>query len=361
MEPILDYFDVNTVDIWTFEANQYLNEKRTDEQIIKIKSALEHQIVMSRSEQINKNLTVTINPIVTIDDYDNGTNKDYWVRHVREILATKTIRDRVNLGYFNVFDAGLDSFFSLEQYILIDKENDQYDFWFALKLSQFKSGIKYIPDFLNYQMHEVFNMDDEAFCEFLEEVILQYKDEFIDEKACQKTENWIESRKPEITEKHVSLITKQVVKSEPKEKPFTGGYRTFLLKKAESNVGYFNLVRNESALHELWNDLVQAGLIEKQTIEKFRGIFLNVQIKKENRIVWSKSIKSLIEFVKALINSKRIVELGGVDHWLVSIECFALKNSKEIKFKSLSQPDSKDSPFKKDIELMIQKFFSKLE
>ena len=152
MEPILDYLDVNTIDIWTFEANQYLNEKRTDEHIIKVKSALEHQIVMSRRDQINKKLTVTINPIVTIDDYDNGTNRDYWVRHVREILGTKTIRDRVNLGYFNVFDAGLDSFFSLEQSILIDKENDQLDFWFALKLSQYKSGIKHIPDFLNYQM-----------------------------------------------------------------------------------------------------------------------------------------------------------------------------------------------------------------
>jgi hypothetical protein len=361
MEPILDYLDINTIDIWTYEANQYLSEKRTDEQIIKVKSALEHQILMSRREQINKNLTVTINPIVTIDDYDNGTNKDYWVRHVREILDTKTIRDRVNLGFFNVFDAGLDSFFSLEQYILIDQKNDQYDFWFALKLSQFKLGIKYIPDFLNYQMNEVFNMDADAFCEFLEEVILQYKDEFIDEKACQKTENWIESQKPGFAEKHVSLITKQVEKSEPKAKSFKGGYRTFLLKKVESNVGYFNLVRNESALRELWNDLVQAGIIEKPTIEKFKGIFLNVPIKKENRIVWSKSIKSLIEFVRALINSKRIVELGGVDHWLVTIECFVLKNSKEIKFKSLSQPDSEDSPFKEDIELMVQKFFAKLE
>jgi hypothetical protein len=361
MEPILDYLDVNTFDIWTFEANQFLIEKRTDEQIIKVKSALEHQIIMSRREQINKNLTVTINPIVTINDYDNGTDKDYWVRHEREIGETKTIHDRVNLGYFNVYDAGIDSFFSLEQYIVIDKENDQYDFWFALKLSQYKSGIKHIPDFLNYQMQEVFHLDADAFCEFLEEVILQYKDEFIDEKVCQKTEKWIESQKPEIAEQHVSLITKEIVKSEPKEKRFTVGYRTFLLRKAESNVGYFNSRRNESALHELWNDLVHAGLIEKQTIEKFKSIFLNVPIKKENRIVWSKSIKSLIEFVRALINSKRIVELGGVDHWLVTIECFVLKNSKEIKFKSLSQPESKDSPFKEEIELMVQKFCAKLE
>lgn len=361
MEPILDYLDVNTIDIWTFESNQYLSKKRTDEQIIKVKSALELQIVISRREQINKKLPVTINAIVTIDDYDNGTNKDYWVRHVREILNAETISDRVNLGYFNVFDAGLDSFFSFEQYILIDKENDQYDFWFALKLSQFKTRIKHISDFLNYQMQEVFNLDTDAFCEFLEEVILQYKDEFIDEKVCQRTEKWIVTQKAEISEKHYSLKTKLVAKSESKEKQYTGGYRTFLLRKAESNVGYFNSTRNELALHELWSDLVQVGLIEKPTIEKFKGIFLNVPIKKENRIIWSKSIKSLIEFVKALINSKRIVEINGVDHWLITMDCFIIKHSTEITFKSLYKPQNDDSVYKADIELIVQKFCAKLE
>jgi hypothetical protein len=361
MEAILDYFEVNINDIWPFEAYQYLNHNRTDEQIIRLKNTLEHQILISRRLQINQAQNVTIQPFVTINDYDNGTKKAYWVRHIEEIRRAKNLNERVELGYFNVVDDGVDSFFSLSQNILIGKENYQYDYWFALKLSQYKSGIKYISDFLNYQKQEVFNSDTIAFSEFLEEIILQYKDEFIDDKVCKKTEKWIESQKPEIAEKNVSLITKEIVKSETKEKHFTVGYRTFLLRKAESNVGYFNSMRNESALHELWNDLVHAGLIEKQTIEKFKGIFLNVPIKKENRIVWSKSIKSLIEFVRALINSKRIVELGGVDHWLVTIESFVLKNSKEIKFKSLSQPDSKDSPFKEDIELMVQKFFTKLE
>ena len=148
---------------------------------------------------------------------------------------------------------------------------------------------------------------------------------------------------------------------EPKERTYQGTYRTFLLRKAESNVGYFNSTRNESALHELWNDLVHAGLIEKQTIEKFKSIFLNVPIKKENRIIWSKSIKSLIEFVRALINSKRIVDLNGVDHWLIIIDCFILRSSKEIQFSSLSKPSSKDSLIKEEIELIVENFITKLE
>ena len=147
----------------------------------------------------------------------------------------------------------------------------------------------------------------------------------------------------------------------PKKKTYQGTYRTFVIKKAEFNLGYFNTSRNETALNELWNDLIQADLIKKSTINDLKAVFLNVPIKKENRIVWSKSIKSLIEFVKALINSKRIVELSGVDHWLITMDCFVLKSSKEIQFASLYKSDSKDSPLKAGIELILKNFFAKLE
>jgi len=360
MEPILDCFDINTFDIWTFESEQFFCHKRTDEQIMKVKSALELQIMVNRKEQIVQNLPVTIRPIVTIADYDNGTNAEYWERHVREILKTKTISGRVNLGYFNVFDSGLDSFFSLQQNILIDDKNEQYDFWFALKLSQYISGIKYIPEFLNYQLHEVFNSDILSFCEFLEEVILQYKDEFIDEKVCKKTENWIVSQRVEIINAQDLLKTEVAPKSTSQNRQYSGGYRTFLLKKAESNVGYFNSVKNEIALHELWTDLVQVGILKQQSLEKFRTIFLNVPIRKENRIVWSESIKTLTEFVKALINSKKFVELGSVDVWLITMDCFTLKGG-DLKFSSLSKPQSEDSKLKPEIELIVQKFCSNLE
>jgi hypothetical protein len=361
MEPIYDYFQINTKDIWPFEADKYLKSHRTDEQIYNLRNILEHLIVSTRSIQVDSNELITIQPFVTIEDYDNGTAKEYWVRHINEISVTKSQADRVRLGYFNVLDRkGIDSFFSYEQDIEIDRTNDQFDFWFALKLSQYVSGIKHIPEFLNYQLQEVFNSDISVFCEFLEEVILQYQDEFIDDKVCKKTEKWIVSQRVELIDKQDLLKTKAAPKSALQVKQYTGGYRTFLLRKAESNVRYLNSAKNEMALHELWNDLVQAGILKQQTIEKFRAIFLNVPIKKENRVDWSKSIKSLIEFVRALINSKRIVELDNVDHWLVTMDCFTLKGD-DLKFSSLSKPQSEDSKLKPDIELMVQRFCSKLE
>jgi hypothetical protein len=361
MEPIFENFEINTLDIWPYESNQFLNEKRTSEQIKRIKTDLEFLIVNTRREQILNKKPKTIFPFVTAEDYDNGTNKQ-WGRYINEIFAAVTLFDRIKLGYFNVIDSnGVDSMFSYHQDIMIDTINNEFDYWFALKLSQYETGIKYVFKFLDFQQQEVFKSDVSSFCEFLEDVILQFKDDFLDEKVCQKTEKWIELQKSKITIKHDSMTSKETIMSELKVKQFNGGYRTFLLKKVETNVVYFKLETNKNALIELWNDLTHEGFIEKQTIEKFTSIFLNVPIKKENRIVWSKSIKSLIEFVKALINSKNIVELGGVDHWLITMECFVMKKSKDIKFNSLEKPESKDSPYKQNIEFIVQNFFRKLE
>ncbi len=362
MEPIFENFEINTLDIWPYESSQFLNEKRTSEQIKRIKTDLEFLIVNTRREQILNKKPKTIFPFVTAEDYDNGTNKQYWGRYINEIFAAVTLFDRIKLGYFNVIDSnGVDSMFSYEQDIMIDPNNDEFDYWFALKLSQYETGIKYVFEFLDYQHQEVFKSDVSSFCEFLEDVILQFKDDFLDEKVCQKTQKWIESHKTKVTERNESLITTKVVKSDTQEKQIIGKYRTFLIKKAESNPEYFNLNRNDAALVDLWNDMTQAGLIGKITIEKFKKIFMNFHINKENRIVWLKSIKSLIEFVRALRNSKKIVALDGVDHWLITMECFVMKKSKDIKYNSLAKPESKDSPYKQDIEFIVQNFFRKLE
>lgn len=361
MEAIFDYYDIDTNDIWPFEAHHFLIGNRPDEQILHLKNILEAQIIKTRQEQKQLNKTVTILPFVTVADYDNNTNKDLWLEHVQDFEMAKCLRDHVRLDYFSFVDKRLDSCFFLKQDIIIPRINYYFDFWFALKLGQYKDGVKYISNFLNYQKSKNFELDSYAFCEFLEDVILQYKDEFIDEKVCARTEKWIVSQKIEISEKHESLKTKGMGNEKPEAKKYTGGYRTFLWKKAEFNLGYFNTSRNETALNELWNDLIQADLIKKSTINDLKAVFLNVPIKKENRIVWSKSIKSLIEFVKALINSKRIVELSGVDHWLITMDCFVLKSSKEIQFASLYKSDSKDSPLKAGIEVILKNFIVKLE
>lgn len=325
MEPILDYLDVNTVDIWTFEANQYLTNNRTDEHIIKVKSALELQIVISRREQINNNLSVTINPIVTIDDYDNGVNKDYWVRLVREIGDTKTIHERVNLGYFNVFDAGLDSFFSLEQYILIHKDNEQFDFWFALKLSQFKSGIKYIPDFLNYQMQEVFNFDVVVFCEFLEVVILQYKDEFIDEKVCLITEKWILSQRVEISEEKDSFSANGEKNDKPTLQPLYKSFYSDKLKYLKDN----NKDSFSNNMSRIFDMMGKSGFINKEdnTYSQFIDLFITKAVSKNRKIKWTGSAYELRKFTDFIAKEEisNEIKIKNPEKWEIVMHCFQIK------------------------------------
>ncbi len=147
---------------------------------------------------------------------------------------------------------------------------------------------------------------------------------------------------------------------EPKERTYQGAYRTFVFKKAENDLNYFTSTRNEPVLREFWNDLVQADLINKSTINDLKALFHNAAINKNNRIIWSKSIKTLTEFVNALIKSDKIVDLNGVDHWLITINCFVLRSSKEIQFSSLYRTQGKDSPMKAKIEFIVNNFIEKL-
>lgn len=43
MEAILDYYEINTNDIWAFEAYQYLINKRSDDQIDHLKIFLNNK------------------------------------------------------------------------------------------------------------------------------------------------------------------------------------------------------------------------------------------------------------------------------------------------------------------------------
>jgi hypothetical protein len=148
---------------------------------------------------------------------------------------------------------------------------------------------------------------------------------------------------------------------QPKVRIYAGTYRTFLLKKVELSAAYFKSVKNETALNNLWKDLTQGGFIEKTSIEALKAIFEDVKINKEKRIIWTKTIKNLTEFVKTLKKSNKIVDLNGVDHWLITIDCFALKNNKEISFDSIYKPQNKDSELKTEIESIVKKFCANLE
>lgn len=350
MDPCFDCYEINVMDIWPYESGQFLNGNRSVEHIYNVKNLVEAQILKSRQEQLKLGKTSTIEPIVTIEDYDRNTQRAFWERLVTETLNAESLIDKVSLDYFNVKDGGVDSFFAYFQNIEIENNYDRFDFWFALKLSQYDEGLKYIYEFLKYHLKSNFNSKKQKFDEFLVNVLLQYESVVLSKKVVQVVENWKNIDPP-----------KNNSENGLERRKYKGDNRTFLLKKVDKNPGYFKTEKNEAVLNAFWQELYIGNYINKTTIGQLEAIFKSGRIEKENRLIWTKSIKTLTEFVKKLIESNRVVELTGVDHWLITMDCFVLNKSKEIEFNSISKPQNEDSKLKGNIEAIVDKFILNLE
>ncbi len=349
MEPLYDYLAINTLDVWSFESREYLSGKRTDEQIYNLQNILERQILISRREQINRNQRVTIEPIITIKDYDQGINKEYWVRHVNDLLGAKTLSDRVNLGFFNVLDQGLDSFFSFEQNLEIDITNDQFDFWFALKLSQFDTGLKHIPTFLEYQLKKNFEMDKKSFDDFLQIIEVQYTDEIISNRVMKIIRIWIIKKYEE----------------QNRYGQYLGKNRTFCFNKLKED----SLFTEKSDVLIIVTDFLDALRRSSFIDSKIKGkefirFFEPKEFEQQDRFEWLESNDLLKRFILQLANSGVIVTLKGKDKWLIARDCFVKKRNNEISNydpEKLENSSGKESSKSELLEKEIKNFVAKIK
>ena len=314
MEAILDYYEINTNDIWVFEAYQYLINKRSDDQIDHLKNILEQQILKTRREQIQLNKTITIEPFVTVADYDNNTKEEYWVRHVNEIREAKSLRDQVNLGYFNVLDNGLDSFFSLKEEITIDRNNDDFDLWFVLKLGQYKDGLKYLNEFLKYQFEESFQSNIEEYTTFLHILMKQYKNEFLNDNLIELTSDWLSMNTVKIDDHEII----------EKKRTLTGQISTFYLKKVEEKPLFLETGGGLICIQEILFSLKKEKFIDSETdFKAFIKIFKGKELSEKEKIVWIGTKVELRWFVELIIKKNICLEINGIDKWLIAQKCFS--------------------------------------
>ena len=305
MEAIFNYYEINTIDIWPFEAHQYLMGNRTDEQTYRLKSILETQIIKTRKEQIQLYKTVTIEPIVTVADYDKNTNKDLWIRHVQDFKIATCLRDQVRLDYFFFLDkGGLDSCCLLQQDIIIDRQNDDFDLWFVLKLGQYKDGLKYINEFLNYQLQESFQNDIEKYNSFLHILIKQYKNEFLNEELIELTIEWLSKNY--------------------KKRDLTGEISTYYLKKVKENPLILETGNGLTDIQEILISLRKEKFIENKTdLKAFKKLFKGKALDEKEKIVWIGTKVELRWFVELIIEKNICFEIKGIDKWLIAQKCFS--------------------------------------
>ena len=354
MEAIFDYYDIDTNDIWPFEAMQFLSENRSDEHILHLKSILETLIIKTRKEQIQLNKTITIEPFVTVADYDNDSNKEYWLRHIKEFKNATSLKDKVRLHYFNILDKGLDSFFSLTQEITIDRENDDFDFWFALKLGQYKDGLdglKYLNKFLKYQFEESFQSNIKNYKSFLHILMKQYKNEILNDDIIELTNEWLSMN-------FLITIDPENIDEKPK---LTGQISTFYLKKIEDKPLFLERGDGLICIQEILFSLKKEKFIDYETdLKAFIKIFKGKALSEKEKIVWIGTKVELRWFVELIIKKNICLEINGIDKWLIAQKCFSYqKKDRTIEainnYLSISEARGKETDRKEILNTILQK------
>ena len=317
MEANFNDYTIDTIDIWPYEAQQFLSENRSDEHILHLKSILENLIIKTRKEQIQLNKTITIEPFVTVADYDNDSNKEYWIRHVKEFKNATSLKDQVRLHYFNILDKGIDSFFSLTQEITIDRKNDDFDFWFAMKLGQYKDCVKYISNFLNYQLKVSFKRNFQKMEGFLILLICQYEGELLSEKVVKITQNWINKESNSVKEK--KQAKNEINKGEEIEKTI---HKTFYLDIVRSQP---SILKKETAFIEAFQILTNNGLISLDTpVDNFNAIFQSKPLEEGDFIKWIGTLIELKWLIQQICKKGICSHIIGIEKWKVAQNCFLI-------------------------------------
>ena len=351
MKANFNYYTIDTIDIWPHEAQQFLSENRSGEHILHLKSILETLIIKTRKEQIQLNKTVTIEPFVTVADYDNDSNKEYWLRHVKEFKNATSLKDKVRLHYFNILDKGLDSFFSLTQEISIDRKNDDFDFWFALKLGQYKGGVKYLNDFLKHHLQETFESDIEHYKSFLHILLKQYKNEFLNEDIIELTNEWLS----------MNFLKTNDPENNDKKPKLTGQISTFYLKKIEDKPLFLEKGDGFICIQQILLSLKNEKFIDDETdLKAFIKIFKGKALSEKEKIVWIGTKVELRWFVELIIKKKICLEIKGIDKWLIAQKCFSYqKKGRTIEaidnYRSISEARGKETDRKEILNKILEK------
>lgn len=307
--PCFTYFSIDIGDIWDFESKLFLN------------SGDNEQLIAAALEKIRTKIIKNVKPTITYDGSQFSEDSvRYYSSKIERFLIATNLETIVSLGYF----VSRDDLYEYGHQILIEKEDADFDYWFALKLRQYDLGLKYINDFLNEHLENSFESNKTVFKEFLELVLLQYEDLPISNKVNLQLQKFIDTFLKEVPETKESKIS---VKTNKRPRSL-GNFNSFKLVALRSNPRYFLTKKHE--IKEVFHDLIDYGFIkEKSSFCTFEKIFSNQKVTKDKRLVWVGKYIYLKLFIRFLLTAKKIEPMGN-NHWLILTQCFVDEDGKEL-------------------------------
>lgn len=323
------YYEIDVADIWQYERSLLLSGKSSVKLANKIIKIIEEVIIKKGK------------PFLATKDYDSGDNKfqQSFATHYNDFHDSRfNLESRYNLNYFFTNDYC----FYYSQKIILNNNNEDFDFLFALKLRQYNSKIFELINFLDFQFGTSFKNDVKDFFKFLKFGILKDQADILEGRVIDAIDNWIDTRNNKI-----QLSNKSARKMQ-------GEINSLLLKEIQINSSYFQKTDNRIKFNEIFLKLKEGKFISNETaFDNFIAIFNNKEISKNKRIIWVGAIVELQWFVKYLVYNAQKVEDLKNDIWVVTINCFVNSKMEEFTIPQLRDAKGKRLNRKELIEEIL--------
>ena len=261
---------IKVYDIWYFERSQLHNNPSYDETFA--------DQLLNRIEQL---IAAKSKPDFVVDP--NGQEAGYQLNKL-SLHSSKyaDIKERFALEYFFI----LDSYYSYSKEILVTPSDDEFWYWFSLKLRQYDLSLEKVNEFLNFQLKRCSAKRGSDFIEMLSLSLLQYPD-FFSDRLLQTVNAWINRNKKEAVSLNVAQTYNVLQGSKNKpSRPFPK-----LTWKENEN--------KQEQLQNLHSMLESKGYIEKIELTNFKKHF-NGYLENVPKINWLSSQYGLIYLMDEL-------------------------------------------------------------
>jgi hypothetical protein len=211
-----------------------------------------------------------------------------------------------------------------------------FQFFFALKLRQYKYALIHSFKFLDHQLRSNFKRDKESYIEFLILLIRQYSDLF--------------------SEELIKTINDYLNKLRKKSPADLVGLKSFLL------VGYRDygneyFIKNANEISEAFIELKDNKFIHPDTrLREFRRIFTQSTIQQDKRIIWIGRHVELKWFIQIFIDDLEKIVPPVVGRWKIASYCFADKDGMEFeKEETIGKASGKTDERKDTLRNILEK------
>jgi hypothetical protein len=276
-------------DIWYFERSQLHNNPSYDESF-----ALQ---LLNRIEQL---IATKSKPDFVVDPNDKETG--YQLNKL-SLHSSKyaDITERFALDYFFL----LDSYYSYSKEILVTPSDDEFWYWFSLKLRQYDLSLEKVNEFLNFQLKKCSTKRGTDFIEKLSLSLLQYPD-FFSDRLLQTVNVWINKNKKEAVSLNVAQSYNVLQTDEDSlsdNVAQTDNIKKSIRKETKSTSKFkWNKASNkEEQLKLLHKQLINNDFISTITYEGFESNF-DGKLNKKLKINWLKERIALIHLLNELKN-----------------------------------------------------------